>query len=173
VSEARELLRRDLERYGARPWLREQSVWALAVHRFGRWGDERPGLAGRLARRTYWPLYRVVETLTGISLPKHVPVGPGMRIHHFGGIVVHDEAVIGANCTMRHGVTIGDRRPGGPAPVIGDDVEIGAYAQILGGVNVGHGARIGAMSVVLDDVPAGASAVGNPARIVPCRPDHA
>jgi serine O-acetyltransferase len=159
-------LRQDLRRYGARPWLREQSVWALAVHRYGHWADRRPGLGGAVARKAYWLAYRIVETLTGISLPKSVALGPGCRIHHFGGIVIHDQARIGANCTLRHGVTIGDRRPGGPAPVIEDDVEIGAYAQILGGIRVGRGARIGAMSVVLVDVPPGASAVGNPARII-------
>jgi serine O-acetyltransferase len=166
MSDERAFLRADLKRYGTRPWLREQSVWAVAVHRFGRWSDARGGVLGRLAGRAYWIAYRVVETLTGISLPKSVPVGPGLRIHHFGGIVIHDRARIGANCTLRHGVTIGDREPDGPVPVIGDDVEIGAYAQILGGVRVGSGARIGAMSVVLQDVPPGASAVGNPARVI-------
>lgn len=157
----------DLERYGGRPWLREQSVWAVAVYRFGRWADARSGTLGALAERAYWPAYRLVETLTGISLSKGVDVGPGLRIHHFGGIVVHEHARIGANCTMRHGVTIGDREPGGPAPVLEDGVELGAYAQVLGGIRIGRGARIGALSVVLTDVPAGATAVGNPARIIP------
>jgi serine O-acetyltransferase len=163
-------LRADLERYGGRPWLREQSVWAVAVYRFGRWADARGGALGRLAGRVYWPVYRVVETLTGISLDKGVEVGPGLRIHHFGGIVVHEQARIGANCTLRHGVTIGDRVPGGPVPVLEDDVELGAYAQVLGGVRIGRGARIGALSVVLTDVPPGASAVGIPARVIPARP---
>ena len=162
-------LRDDLKRYPPRPWIRDQSVWVLAVHRYGRWADGLGGLRGRLAGKGYWLAYRVVETLTGISLPKSVPVGPGCRIWHFGGIVIHDEAVIGANCTLRHGITIGDRFTGGPAPVIEDDVDIGAYAQILGGIRIGRGAKIGAMSVVLVDVPPGATAVGNPARIIPAR----
>jgi serine O-acetyltransferase len=167
VTDPRALLRKDLERYGAKPWVREQSVYAVALHRFGRWADATGGPAGRLARRVYWPAYRAVETLTGISLPKSAPVGPGLRIHHFGGIVVHDDARIGANCTLRQGVTIGDRHAGGPVPVLEDDVEVGAYAQILGGIRIGRGARVGAMSVVLQDVPPGATAVGNPARILP------
>jgi serine O-acetyltransferase len=166
VSDPRDLLRKDLERYGAKPWVREQSVYAVALHRFGAWADSADGRLARIARRAYWPAYRLVETLTGISLPKTAPVGPGLRIHHFGGIVIHDEARIGANCTLRQGVTIGDRVAGGPVPVIEDDVDIGAYAQILGGVRIGRGARVGAMSVVLQDVPAGATAVGNPARIL-------
>jgi len=111
-------------------------------------------------------LQLVVETVTGISLPLGVQAGPGLRIHHFGGIFIHNDAVLGRGVTLRQGVTIGDRQPDGPVPVIGDDVEIGAYAQVLGGVTVGPGARIGAMSVVLQDVPAGATAVGIPARIL-------
>lgn len=167
MSGLRQTLRADLARYGRRPWLREQSVYAVAVYRAGAWADSAPGLRGTLARKAYWPAYRMVETLTGISLPKRAPVGPGLRIHHFGGIVIHDDARIGANCTLRHGVTIGDRVAGGPVPVLEDEVDIGAYAQLLGGIRVGRGARIGALSVVLQDVPAGATAVGNPARIIP------
>jgi serine O-acetyltransferase len=159
-------LAQDLRRYGTRPWLREVSVWAVALYRFARYAESLPQPARWLAGRAYWPAFRLVEVVTGISLPKSVPVGPGIRIHHFGGIVVHDAASIGARCTLRHGVTIGERVEGGPVPTILDDVDIGAYAQILGGITVGRGARIGAMSVVLVDVPAGATAVGNPARII-------
>jgi serine O-acetyltransferase len=104
--------------------------------------------------------------LTGISIPKSVRVGPGLRIYHFGTIIVHADAQIGANCTLRHGVTIGNRIEDGPVPVIEDDVELGAYAQVLGGVRIGRGAKIGALSVVLCDVPPGAVAVGVPARII-------
>jgi serine O-acetyltransferase len=157
----------DLARYPERPWLREQSIWALAVYRFGRRNDRRrAGLLRRLCDRFYWLAFRITETLTGISIPKSVRVGPGLRIHHFGTIIVHADAQIGANCTLRHGVTIGNRVDDGPVPVIEDDVELGAYAQVLGGVRIGRGAKIGALSVVLCDVPPGAVAVGVPARII-------
>lgn len=157
----------DLARYPRRPWLKEQSIWAIAVYRFGRRVDRRPpGPRRALLERVYWLLFRAVETLTGISIPKGVAVGPGLRIHHFGNIFVNNDAAIGANCTLRQGVTLGNRHDGGPSPVLEDDVDLGAYAQILGGVRVGRGARVGAMSVVLCDVPPGATAVGIPARIV-------
>jgi serine O-acetyltransferase len=159
-------LAEDLRRYGTRPWLREISVWAVALYRLSRHADSLPQPVRWLAGRAYWPAYRLIEIVTGVSLPKTVPVGPGLRIYHFGGIVIHDDVSIGARCTLRHGVTIGERVEGGPVPTLLDDVDIGAYAQILGDVTVGRGARIGAMSVVLTDVPAGATAVGNPARII-------
>jgi serine O-acetyltransferase len=159
--------RADLARYPERPWLKEQSIWALAVYRFGRRNDRcRPGLLRRLCDRFYWLAFRLTETLTGISIPKSARVGPGLRIYHFGTIIVHANAEIGANCTLRHGVTIGSRVDDGPVPVVEDDVDLGAYAQVLGGVRIGRGARIGAMSVVLCDVPPGAVAVGVPARII-------
>jgi serine O-acetyltransferase len=97
----------------------------------------------RVLTKVYWLLFRVVETLTGISLPKPASIGPGLRIWHFGNRSEH-----------------------GPVPSIGDNVDFGAYAQVLGGVRIGHGCRIGTMSVVLDDVPDGATAVGSPARII-------
>ena len=157
----------DLQRYPPQPFLREQSAWALWVYRFGRRNDRRkPGLRRKLGGRLYWFLYRITETLTGIGIPKGVQIGPGLRIHHFGGIFIHQDVKIGARCTLRQGVTIGNRHENGPVPIIEDDVEFGAYAQVLGGVRIGRGARIGAMAVVLQDVPAGAAAVGVPARIV-------
>lgn len=159
--------REDLKRYPPRPWLREQSIYAVAVYRFGQRLDRRPdGWRKRCLTPAYWLAFRVVETLTGISLPKSAQIGPGLRIWHFGNIFVHPGAVLGARCTLRQGVTIGNRRDDGPVPRLGDDVELGAYAQVLGDVRVGRGAKVGAMSLVLDDVPEGAVAVGNPARIV-------
>jgi serine O-acetyltransferase len=114
----------------------------------------------------YWLLFRVVETATGISLPLGAEIGPGLRIYHFGNIFINSGSVIGRNCTLRQGVTIGNRLEGGPTPVIEDDVDFGAYAQVLGNVHIGAGAKIGAMSVVLSDVPPAATAVGIPARVV-------
>jgi serine O-acetyltransferase len=116
--------------------------------------------------RFYWLAFRIVETLTGISFTKSVQIGPGLRIWHFGNIFIHSGVRIGARCTLRQGVTIGNRVEGGPVPVLEDDVELGAYAQILGEVRIGRGAKVGAMTLVLEDVPAGATAVGVPARII-------
>jgi len=162
----------DLARCSQRPFLREQSAWSLWVYRFGRRVDQQGNGATKwLKTRIYWLLFRLTETAFGISLPKSVKAGPGLRIWHFGNIFIHPEVVIGANCTLRQGVTIGNRNPGGPVPKIGDNVEFGAYAQVLGGVRIGNNCRIGALSVVLEDVPDGATAVGIPARLV--RPGEA
>lgn len=161
----------DLARYPRRPWLKEQSIWAIAVYRFGRRVDRRPpGLRRKALEKAYWLLFLLTETLTGISISKSVQVGAGLKIWHFGNIFVNNSCVIGRGCTLRQGVTIGNREDDGPVPVLEDDVELGAYAQVLGGVRIGRGAKVGAMSVVLLDVPDGATAVGIPARIIGRRP---
>ena len=157
----------DLKRYPERPWLKEQSIYAIAVYRFGQNLDQRSnGWMKRGLTAVYWLLFRGVETATGISLPKSARIGPGLRIWHFGNIFVHPDAVLGSGCTLRQGVTIGNRHEGGPVPQLGDDVELGAYAQILGAIRIGCRAKIGAMAVVLQDVPIDGVAVGNPARLI-------
>jgi serine O-acetyltransferase len=157
----------DIARYPSRPFFKEQSIWAIWVYRFGRRVDRlRDTWRKRLLTRIYWLLFHLIETITAISFGKSVSIGPGLRIWHFGNIFIHPGVTIGANCTLRQGVTIGNRHNGGPVPTIGDNVEFGAYAQVLGGVRIGNDCRIGALTVVLNDLPDGATAVGIPARIV-------
>jgi serine O-acetyltransferase len=166
MSDAKADWRADRRRYGARGWM-QRSLWAVAVYRFGRWVDEQPpGARRRALSLGYWAAFLVAETLTGVSILKDVSIGSGLRIHHAGPVVINAGVVIGANCTMEHGVTLGVRHPGGPVPRLGDDVVLGAYAQVLGDVTVGDGAHVGALTLVLDDVPPGATAVGVPARLV-------
>jgi serine O-acetyltransferase len=95
-------------------------------------------------------------------------VGRRVIIEHQSGIVIHGDAVIGDDCIIRQGVTIGNRRLNRPldAPRLGNRVSVGAGAKLLGSIHVGDGAQIGANAVVFEDVPAGAAAVGVPARIV-------
>jgi serine O-acetyltransferase len=116
---------------------------------------------------------RLTEIGTGISIPAQAQIGKGLRIHHFGGIIMHSETIIGEGCTIYHGVTLGDRGGWGGAPRIGNHVMIGAGAKILGGVTVGDDCRIGANAVVTTSVPPRCLAVGVPAMIkVPEGIDH-
>ncbi|HRJ73637.1 MAG TPA: hypothetical protein PLS03_15550 [Terrimicrobiaceae bacterium] len=108
----------------------------------------------------------LVEWVMGIELTYKTRTGTRLRLYHGTGLVVHEMAVLGDDCTLRHGVTIGYRHPGGGAPVIGHRVDIGCGAILLGAIHVGDGAVIGAGAVVLHDVPAGAVVAGNPARVI-------
>ncbi|WP_370676034.1 serine O-acetyltransferase [Pleomorphomonas sp. PLEO] len=148
-------------------FFREQSLWAIWVYRFGqRVRKRRSGVVKRIKYIIYKILSTMVETSTGIRLPIECKIGKGLRIWHFGGIFVNINAVLGENCTLRQGVTIGNRYNDQVAPVIGDNVEIGAYAQVLGGITIGDNCKIGALTVVLDSMPEGSTAIGQRARII-------
>jgi len=171
-------LRADLARYTGlaqerMPTLRvlrslaeAQGVWAITAYRFGQWAnDEAPRPLRKLAKAAYLGVFKAVEIMTGVSLPAHAQIGPGLYIGHFGNIIIHPDTVMGANCALSQGVTIGvlgGERQG--VPRLGNNVYVGAGAKILGPITIGDGAVIGANAVVVRDVPAGATAVGVPAR---------
>lgn len=148
-----------------RDWTRP-GFRALAVHRFG---VARMSVRPRPLRAplsvAYRVLFRAVRNLYGIELPHTARIGRRVVFEHQHGIVVHGSAIIGDDCILRQGVTLGirslDRRD--EAPVLGRRVNVGAGAKILGRVVVGDGAAIGANAVVLEDVPSGAVVVGVPA----------
>jgi serine O-acetyltransferase len=147
---------------------------ALVVYRIFRWFHER-GIPTQPFR---FFVERLTEIGTGISIPAQAQIGKGLRIHHFGGIIIHSEATMGEHCTLYHGVTLGDRGGWGGAPRIGNHVMIGAGAKILGDVTIGDHCCIGANAVVRTSVPAGCIAVGIPAVVkerLPQdeKPDHA
>lgn len=160
-------VREDLQAHEG-DWARP-GFHTLAVHRFGNW---RMTIASRTARAPFSLTYRTMERLCrtayGIELPYSASVGRRVVIEHQGTIVVHGNAVIGDECIIRHGVTIGarDLATRHQAPVLERGVDVGAGAKILGDITVGERAHVGANAVVLKDVPAGALAVGIPARII-------
>jgi serine O-acetyltransferase len=112
------------------------------------------------------PWYYFLTLLFGIHIPKTCKIGKGLMIHHFGGIVINPKTEIGENCTIRHSVTIGNRKGEDDIPIIGDFVNIGVGAIIIGKIRVGNYVDIGANAVVLKDVPDNSVAVGIPARII-------
>jgi serine O-acetyltransferase len=139
--------------------LLSQGFQALIVYRIFRWFYERrvPTQPVRFF------VERFIEVTTGISIPAQAAIGKGLRIHHFGGIIIHSAAVIGESCTIYHGVTLGDRGGWGGAPRVGNRVLIGAGAKLIGEIVIGDDCVIGANAVVHTSVPAGHTAVGVPA----------
>ena len=139
-------------------WVNHGKDWtkpgfrALAYHRFGNW---RMKVKAKLLRAPlsmlYRLLYRRARNIYGIELPYNAKIGTGVIIEHQHGIVVHGNAVIGNNCVIRQGVTIGNRNLNRPyeAPIIENNVNIGAGAKILGGITIGEHSQIGANSVIV------------------------
>ena len=139
--------------------LLSQGFQALIVYRIVRWFYER-----RIPTQPLrFFIERFIEVITGISIPAQANIGKGLRIHHFGGVIIHSAAVIGEDCTVYHGVTLGDLGGRGGAPRVGDRVLIGAGAKLIGAIFIGDDCVIGANAVVLASVPTGHLAVGVPA----------
>lgn len=109
--------------------------------------------------------------LTGIEIHPGAVIGKGLFIDHGSGVVIGETSIIGDNCTMYQGVTLGGtgKDCGKRHPTIGNNVMIGAGAKVLGPITVGSGSKIAAGAVVLNDIPDNCTAVGIPARVVKCQ----
>ena len=106
--------------------------------------------------------------LTGIEIHPGAQIGRRFFIDHGMGVVIGETAIIGDDCTLYHGVTLGGTSwlKGKRHPTLHNGVVIGAGAKILGPIEIGNGARVGSNSVVLKSVPEGATVVGIPGHIV-------
>ena len=87
----------------------------------------------------------------GFSIPLNV-FGPGLSIPHYGTIVVANRAVIGKNCRIHEGVTIGATNGSSGAARIGDDVFISSGVKIIGEVTIADRVAIGANAVVVKSI---------------------
>ena len=106
---------------------------------------------GRLSRISYLQTLKDFDNLSvklGFTIPPNV-FGPGLSIAHRGTIVVHSDSIVGENCRIHHGVTIGSGRiiPN-DSPSIGNNVFIGTGATIAGRITIADGIAIGANSYV-------------------------
>jgi len=135
---------------------------ARQLHRIAH-GLHRRGL--RLPARVISHLSRAV---TGIEIHPGAEIGDGFFIDHGMGVVIGETSVIGDDCHLYQGVTLGgtSTKRAKRHPTLGKGVIVGAGAKIIGAVNIGDGAKIGAGSVVVTNVPANASVVGVPGHIV-------
>ncbi len=108
------------------------------------------------------------KMVTGVEIHPAALLGRRLFIDHGSGVVIGETAVVGDDCVIYQGVTLGGtgKDTGKRHPTLGDRVIVGAGAKVLGAVKIGDGAKIAAGAVVLRDIPAGCTAVGIPARIV-------
>lgn len=111
---------------------------------------------------------QTARAITGIEIHPGAKIGKCLFIDHGSAVVIGETTVIGDNCTIYQGVTLGGtgKNVGKRHPTIGNNVMIGAGAKVLGPINIGDNSKIAAGAVVLKDIPANCTAVGIPARIV-------
>ena len=119
--------------------------------------------------KAFWSiLLFIVKIQTGIQIPVGTKIDKGMRILHFGAIVVNPNAVIGKNFNIAQGVLIGNsggKKAG--TPTIGNNVYCGANSIIIGGINIGNDVLIAPGAFVNFDVPDNSIVIGNPGKIIP------
>ena len=111
----------------------------------------------------------LARMVTGIEIHPGATIGRRVFIDHGFGVVIGETAVVGDDCTIYQGVTLGGTSLHTGAkrhPTLERGVIIGAGAKVLGGFTVGEYAKVGSNAVLLKPVPPGATAVGNPAHIV-------
>ncbi len=108
------------------------------------------------------------RALTGIEIHPCAQIGEGFFIDHGMGVVIGETTIIGDNCHLFQGVTLGgtSTKRAKRHPTLGNGVVVGAGAKIIGAVNIGDDAKIGAGSVVVTNVPPNATVVGVPGHIV-------
>lgn len=111
---------------------------------------------------------QVSRFLTGIEIHPGAKIGKGVFIDHGMGVVIGETAIVGDDCLIYHGVTLGGtgKQKEKRHPTIGAGTIIGAGAKVLGNITIGANCRIGANSVVVKDAPANSTITGIPGRIV-------
>ncbi|MEM7768009.1 MAG: serine O-acetyltransferase [Pseudomonadota bacterium] len=144
------------------PFLFFKGFLAIQTHRVAHslWQQGRETLAFHFQSR--------VSELLGIDIHPAARLGTGLMLDHAAGITIGETAVVGDNCSMLHGVTLGGtgKAVGDRHPKIGDGVLLSVGAKVLGNIHIGNEAKVAAGSVVLKDVPARCTVAGVPARIV-------
>lgn len=143
---------------------------AVALYRICRWLNTRR----RRHLVWWWPIIvleaiatRLVEMMTGIYISPNARIGAGLYFPHFGCIFIGEGTVIGRNCDIYQGVTIGySGRPGHSGyPVLGDRVFVAAGAKVIGPLQVGNDVAIGANAVLTKAAPDHAVVLGIPGKV--------
>ena len=137
-------------------------VHALILHRIAHflWS-----IKLKLIARIFSHLARI---LTGIEIHPGAQIGRRFFIDHGMGVVIGETAIIGDDCTLYHGVTLGGTtwKKGKRHPTLKNNVVIGAGAKVLGPITLGNNSKVGSNAVVVTDIPNDSTAVGIPAKII-------
>lgn len=137
--------------------------------RIGSYLVTKKNIFSRLLYVVVFLIHKHNQYLTGIQLAFGTDIKAGITFGHFSNIVINKGSIIGKNCTIFQGVTIGSVRGKGPkggSPVIGDNVVISPGAKIIGKILIGNTVFVAPNAVVIKDVPDNATVGGIPARIL-------
>ncbi|MEO1643077.1 MAG: serine O-acetyltransferase EpsC, partial [Pseudomonadota bacterium] len=104
----------------------------------------------------------------GVDIHPAARIGRGVMFDHATGITIGETAIVGDDCSLLHGVTLGGtgKEVRQRHPQIGRGVLLSVGAKILGNIYIGDYAKVAAGSVVLKDVEAHTTVAGVPAKVV-------
>lgn len=112
----------------------------------------------------YKVLFYVLKRRNHIEIPSKTKIGYGLFIQHPYCITINAKAIIGNNCNIHKGVTIGEvpygKRKG--VPRIGNNVWIGINSSIVGGITIGDDVLIAPNTFINIDIPSHSVVFGNP-----------
>ena len=113
-------------------------------------------------------LSQLTRHMTGVEIHPAAQIGKHFFIDHAMGVVIGETTIIGDNCTLYQGVTLGGtgNETGKRHPTLGNNVVVGTGAKVLGNIRIGNNVKIGGNSVVVKDVPDNCTVVGVPGRII-------
>ena len=140
------------------------SFWATISHR----------VAHHFYKKKHYFIARLISQisrfLTGIEIHPGATIGKRLFIDHGMGVVIGETTIIGDDCVLYQGVTLGGVGTGEHKvkrhPTLLNNVMVSAGAKIIGDVTIGNNSIVGAQTVVLADVPDNCTVVGVPAFIV-------
>lgn len=150
-----------------RPFI--DSIWKY--QRTLRFYEYHKNMGNKLRRYIYGLLLTIRGKLLGFSISGNC-FGPGLRINHYGLLIVNSKARIGKWCDIHQGVNIGENgyidengNVISSVPILGNNCFIGPGAKIFGKCVIGDNVRIGANTVVNKGVPSNSIALGIPMNI--------
>ncbi|MBK8852990.1 MAG: serine acetyltransferase [Saprospiraceae bacterium] len=166
-----DIIKHDLYRYRPYPYSQRQLLMGFRSQGFRyTYFLRKYCAANNLLTRIFFKFFLLrYRYRYGFQISSNAVIGPGLYIGHFGTVIVSAGAVIGKNCNLSPGVTIGrdhrGKRRG--APTIGDSVWIGTNAVLVGKIEIGSDILIAPNSFVNFDIPDHSIVIGNPGKIIP------
>lgn len=171
AKDAAELVRADVESIRRRDPAAKSDIEVLALY-----SGMHAVLAYRVAHKLYVTnhflsaraISQLARWITGIEIHPGATIGRGLFIDHGMGVVIGETTVIGDDCTIYQGVTLGGtgKDTGKRHPTLGNNIMIGAGAKVLGPLSIGDYSKVAAGAVVLSNIPEHSTAVGVPAKVV-------
>ncbi|GGB12398.1 serine O-acetyltransferase [Agarivorans gilvus] len=152
-----------------RPGITDE-IWKfqIALRHVEYYKNIKPSILNKIKLRIFQIKKHRLALKLGFHIPSNV-FGPGLRINHYGNIIVNGAAKVGMWCDIHQGVNIGSNNSENGdtlVPQIGDNVWIGPGAKLFGAITVGNEVQIAANAVVNKDIINNSTVAGIPSKII-------